>query len=207
MAKGNYSQPNISGSILLGNPSNLHMKMTINVDEIRVASPCNARWNDMDGDERARFCGQCSKNVFNLSAMTRVQIETLVREKEGKFCGRFYRRPDGRMLTADCPSRLRRMRERLAQIGGALCALVLSVVGCSSRRGDETTGQIRVVMGDVAVPPVVCPTNNPPEIMGKIALPTPLPPQNTNSRVLMGEISIAPETNSNAPSKPTEAGK
>ena len=198
MAKGNYSQPNISGSILLGNPSNLHMKMTINVDEIRVASPCNARWNDMDGDERARFCGQCSKNVFNLSAMTRVQIETLVREKEGKFCGRFYRRPDGRMLTADCPSRLRRMRERLAQIGGALCALVLSVVGCSSRRGDETTGQIRVVMGDVAVPPVVCPTNNPPEIMGKIALPTPLPPQNTNSRVLMGEISIAPETNSTA---------
>ena len=198
MAKGNYSQPNISGSILLGNPSNLHMKMTINVDEIRVASPCNARWNDMDGDERARFCGQCSKNVFNLSAMTRVQIETLVREKEGKFCGRFYRRPDGRMLTADCPSRLRRVRERLAQIGGALCALVLSVVGCSSRRGDETTGQIRVVMGDVAVPPVVCPTNNPPEIMGKIALPTPLPPQNTNSRVLMGEISIAPETNSTA---------
>ena len=198
MAKGNYSQPNISGSILLGNPSNLHMKMTINVDEIRVASPCNARWNDMDGDERARFCGQCSKNVFNLSAMTRVQIETLVREKEGKFCGRFYRRPDGRMLTADCPSRLRRMRERLAQLGGALCALVLSVVGCSSRRGDETTGQIRVVMGDVAVPPVVCPTNNPPEIMGKIALPTPLPPQNTNSRVLMGEISIAPETNSTA---------
>ena len=136
MAKGNYSQPNISGSILLGNPSNLHMKMTINVDEIRVASPCNARWNDMDGDERARFCGQCSKNVFNLSAMTRVQIETLVREKEGKFCGRFYRRPDGRMLTADCPSRLRRVRERLAKIGGALCALVLSVVGCSSRRGD-----------------------------------------------------------------------
>ncbi len=198
MAKGNYSQPNISGSILLGNPSNLHMKMTINVDEIRVASPCNARWNDMDGDERARFCGQCSKNVFNLSAMTRVQIETLVREKEGKFCGRFYRRPDGRMLTADCPSRLRRVRERLAKIGGALCALVLSVVGCSSRRGDETTGQIRVVMGDVAVPPVVCPTNNPPEIMGKIALPTPLPPQNTNSRVLMGEISIAPETNSTA---------
>ena len=136
----------------------------------------------MAGDERARFCGHCSKHVANLSAMTRAQIETLVREKEGKFCGRFHRRTDGTMLTADCPSRLRRVRERVAKIGGALCALVLSVVGCSSRRGSETTGQ--VLMGDVAVSPVVCSTNNPPEIAGKIALPAPR--QNTNSRVLMG---------------------
>ena len=171
------------------------MKMTINVDEIRVASPCNARWNDMDGDERARFCRQCSKNVFNLSAMTRAQIATLIREKEGKFCGRFYRRPDGRMLTADCPSRLRRVRERLARIGGALCALLLSVVGCSSRRGEETAGKI--IMGDVALEhPVICPTNNPPVIMGLIALPEPPPPQHTNARVLMGEISIVPDANS-----------
>jgi hypothetical protein len=176
-------------------PSNLRMKMTINVDEIRVASPCNARWNDMAGDERARFCGQCSKHVFNLSAMTRVQIETLVREKEGKFCGRFHRRPDGTMLTADCPSALRRLRERVAKIGGALCALALSAAGCSSRRGDATAGQI--VMGDVAMPPVVCTTNNPPEIMGNIVFHAPPPPQNTNARVLMGEISIAPTNQSN----------
>ncbi|MSU58305.1 MAG: hypothetical protein EXS35_09015 [Pedosphaera sp.] len=152
------------------------MKMTINVDEIRVASPCNARWNDMDGDERARFCRQCAKNVFNLSAMTRAQIETLIREKEGKFCGRFYRRPDGRMLTADCPSRTRRLRERAARIGAALCALVLSVVGCSrptNQHRSERMGQ--VLMGDVAMPPVVCTTNHAPEIMGKIALPPPPP--------------------------------
>ena len=149
------------------------MKMTINVDEIRVASPCNARWNDMNGDERARFCGQCSKHVFNLSAMTRVQIETLVREKEGKFCGRFYRRSDGRMLTADCPSRLRRVRERMVKIGGALCALVLSVVGCSSRQNPTNHGTKmgEMLMGDVASPPIVCATNPTPEIMGKIAMP------------------------------------
>ena len=158
----------------------LRMKMTINVDEIRVASPCNARWNDMNGDERARFCGQCSKHVFNLSAMTRVQIETLVREKEGKFCGRFYRRPDGRMLTADCPSRLRQMRERLARIGGALCALVLSVVGCSSRQNPTHCGPQpeHVLMGDVAVPSIVCTTNQTLEIKGKIAMP---PHENTST--------------------------
>ena len=145
----------------------------------------------MTGDERARFCGQCQKNVYNLSAMTRAQIETLIREKEGKFCGRFYRRADGRILTADCPSRLRRMRERLASVGGALCALLFSLAGCSPRQSSSgsthSTGQ--VLMGDVAMPPSACATNQTPEIMGKIALPVPAA---TNSPVLMGEISVAP---------------
>jgi hypothetical protein len=179
------------------------MKRTINIDDIRVASPCNARWNDMNGDERARLCGQCQKNVFNLSAMTRAQIETLIREKEGKFCGRFYRRPDGRMLTADCPSRMRRARERMARLGGALCALLLSLVGCSPRQagqnGSGTTGQ--VLMGDVAMSPSACTTNPTPEIMGKIALPTTPSPTNTNPRVLMGEIDVTSRTNS-TPSLP-----
>jgi hypothetical protein len=177
------------------------MKMTFNVDEIRVASPCHARWNDMDGDERARFCGQCSKHVFNLSSMTRGQIETLVREKEGKFCGRFHRRADGTMLTADCPSRLRKMRGRLAKLGGALGALVLSVLGCSGRQANPNRGETgQVLMGDVAMPVAVGATNKPPEIMGKIALPEPPQPPNPNARVLMGEVEFIPQTNSVRPS-------
>jgi hypothetical protein len=167
------------------------MKRTINLDKIRVASPCNARWNDMDGDERARFCRQCSKHVFNLSAMTRAQIEDLVREKEGKFCGRFYRRTDGRMLTADCPSRLRRLRQRVAELGGALCALVFSVLGCA-RQTDPPRGEKmgQVLMGDVAVPPTTCTTNSP-EIMGRIAVP---PPRDTNAPALLGEVYIPPQS-------------
>jgi hypothetical protein len=184
------------------------MKMTINVDEIRVASPCHARWNDMAGDERARFCGQCSKHVFNLSALTRAQIETLVREKEGKFCGRFHRRADGTMLTADCPSRLRRVRARLAKLGGALCALMLSLVGCSSRPASSKGGEMgQVFLGDVAVSPVGCATNPPPEIMGLIALPEPLPATNTDSRALMGEIFVPAHSNSSAPIQPDSTGK
>jgi len=177
------------------------MNMTFDVDRIRVASPCNARWNDMDGDERARFCCQCSKHVFNLSAMTRAQIETLVREKEGKFCGRFHRRADGTMLTADCPSRLRRIRARLAKIGGALCALALSLMGCSGRQTGQNGGRTgQVEMGDVIGTPAVGMTNTTPEIMGKIALPNPSTSANANSRALMGEISVAP-TNPIIPEK------
>ena len=39
------------------------------LDNIRVAAPCNADWNDMTGDDRVRHCGSCSKKVYNLSDM------------------------------------------------------------------------------------------------------------------------------------------
>src|SRR5262245_10819613 len=70
---------------------------------VRVASPCTARWADMTGDERARFCAQCQKHVYNLSEMTAEAASSLIREKEGKLCVRFYQRADGTVLTADCP--------------------------------------------------------------------------------------------------------
>lgn len=175
------------------------MKTTFSVDNIQIASPCHARWNDMAGDERARFCRQCSKHVFNLSAMTRVQIETLVREKEGKFCGRLHRRADGTMLTADCPSRLRRFRERMAKVGGALCALMLSLLGCSSRQTNANQPETgKVLMGDAVGTPASCATNNPPVLMGIIA---PLEPTPTNAPAKLGEIHVEPAAPSKKPSK------
>ncbi len=35
------------------------------LENVRIASPCSASWDDMVGDERVRFCGQCTKNVYN----------------------------------------------------------------------------------------------------------------------------------------------
>ena len=43
------------------------------LEDVRVASPCNASWDAMKGDDRVRFCGECQKNVYNLSAMTRLR--------------------------------------------------------------------------------------------------------------------------------------
>ena len=43
----------------------------IPLEQIRVASPCHANWDEMTGTDQARFCGQCRKNVYNLSEMTR----------------------------------------------------------------------------------------------------------------------------------------
>lgn len=82
--------------------------------EIRVASPCSASWDAMDGDDRARFCVHCTKNVYDLSAMSRAEAEALVRGKEGRLCVRFYRRADGTVLTDNCPVGLRTHQVRSA---------------------------------------------------------------------------------------------
>jgi len=37
------------------------------LDHVRIAAPCPADWDRMLGNDRVRFCGQCSLNVYNLS--------------------------------------------------------------------------------------------------------------------------------------------
>jgi hypothetical protein len=89
---------------------------------VTVASPCSARWDEMSGDERSRFCSECRLHVYNLSAMTSQQAAALIREKEGNLCVRFYRRADGTLLTSDCPVGLRQRLRRQVRRAGAIVA-------------------------------------------------------------------------------------
>lgn len=89
-----------------------------------IASPCSESWEGMSGDDRARFCAKCGKSVFNLSAMARDEAERFLVENTGA-CLRLYRRPDGTVLTSDCPVGSRQKR-RLAILRGA-AAVALSV--------------------------------------------------------------------------------
>jgi hypothetical protein len=74
----------------------------VKLEDIRVATPCRADWNEMLGDDRVRFCTKCSKQVFNLSELTRAEAEALIAERHGGLCGRYYQRADGTILLADC---------------------------------------------------------------------------------------------------------
>ncbi len=76
----------------------------IRLAKLRVASPCQERWADMIGDDRVRVCDRCDRPVFDLSAMTRAQAEAVLGTHGIKPCVRFYRRADGTVKTADCPS-------------------------------------------------------------------------------------------------------
>jgi hypothetical protein len=95
---------------------------------VRVASPCKADWDQMIGSDRVRFCGQCSLNVYNLSAMTRDQAEHLIAANEGRLCVRFYRRNDGSIITRDCPVGLRAVRARVSYWTRASTAALLTFV-------------------------------------------------------------------------------
>jgi hypothetical protein len=194
------------------------------LENIRIATPCKADWDEMNGDARVRFCGKCEKNVYNLSAMTREEGEALVREKEGRLCVRLYQRADGTVITNDCPVGVRRARLRArvwASVSGAAAsmALVLGLFGGRARAdltvdGKKHTGDkkpvvtepVRVMGGAVAV-------EHPkpePVLMGKIAMP-PQPkkqpveqpkgnqPKMGEPMPIMGDIAEAP-----APAKSTK---
>ena len=36
------------------------------LDKIKIASPCSADWEQMEGTDHVRFCAECKKNVFDL---------------------------------------------------------------------------------------------------------------------------------------------
>jgi hypothetical protein len=107
---------------------------------LRTASPCPAKWEDMTGDTRVRFCAQCRKNVYDLTTMTDTEVVTLIEQKEGNLCARFYERTDGRLLSGDCPVGAMHVARRLKGLAAAAVALFIvsfSVYASASRTDDR----------------------------------------------------------------------
>jgi hypothetical protein len=95
------------------------------LERVSIASPCSANWDSMTGDDRARFCGQCEKHVYDISSMGAEEAEAFLRGAGGEACLRIYRRADGRVLTSDCSIGVRRRKRRRAVaslVGGSLLA-------------------------------------------------------------------------------------
>jgi len=69
------------------------MKKSGFIDSVRVQSPCSEDWNEMTGNDQVRFCSHCSKNVNNLSTMTRKEARKLVLASGGKLCVRYVQNP------------------------------------------------------------------------------------------------------------------
>ena len=84
------------------------------LENIRIASPCSTSWDEMYGDDRKRFCGDCELNVYNLSGMTRDEAEALVTNADGRLCVRYYQRADGSIITQDCPIGWAKLKHRTA---------------------------------------------------------------------------------------------
>ena len=139
------------------------------LDQVQVAAPCPASWDEMKGDDRVRHCSQCRHNVYDLSAMTEVEAETLLANRQGRLCVRFYRRQDGKIMTADCAKGVRALRKRAAKRLALAASLVLTAFGCGEQGDkvkraygldvfdDERSVTVGVMAVPVRTPPPVAP--------------------------------------------------
>jgi hypothetical protein len=105
------------------------------LDSIAIPVACPVPWDAMRGDARTRFCEKCSQNVHDVSELSRAEAVQLVTSGEKVPCVRLYRRPDGRVMTADCVTRRERVWKwlhRRSSWAAAIFALVF-FLGCYSK--------------------------------------------------------------------------
>lgn len=106
------------------------------LEQVTIKTPCRESWDAMTGDDRTRFCARCSKNVYDLSAMTQDEAEAFLATHldDEDACVRLYRRPDGRVLTSECVqgTRGRHARKVAAGIAAGLCAVASATVALAN---------------------------------------------------------------------------
>lgn len=141
------------------------------LEDIRIASPCSANWDDMYGNDRMRFCGDCRLNVYNLSGMSREEAEDLVANAESRLCVRYYRRHDGTIITENCPVGWARVKARAKVYVTAAFSLVLAMLG-GLFAVSLLTKRAVPVMGDIVARPTPTPTPEVRMTMGAVALNT-----------------------------------
>jgi hypothetical protein len=148
------------------------------LNNIRIASPCSADWNEMYGDNRKRFCGDCKLNVFNLSGMTRDEAEALIMNAEGRLCVRFYKRADGTIITKECPVGWERIKQRTKLLATGVMSLMMAM------------------LSGVFLVSLFSPQKH---IVGVLKMPIATPTPNS---VMMGNFAIPKNTNTKPAEKP-----
>jgi hypothetical protein len=112
--------------------------------DLRIASPCFAKWDEMQGDDRSRYCSHCNLTVYNFSAMTSAEVEELISAKAGRICARLYRRSDGTILTQDCPVGFRAKVRRVSRVAGAALSGAMSVLAAAQETPNKSTHSVQL---------------------------------------------------------------
>lgn len=160
------------------------------LNRIEVASPCHESWDEMTGDQRERHCDKCEQTVYDLSGMTRDEAKALVSKTEvgEQVCVRFRRRADGTVLTADCPTQVRKTRSRWTQVRSVAAGL-FALAGGLAAGCTESDAAVTRTMGKPVSPNTLttpcCDGSGPccsgPEVMGEAMVP------------MMGAPQVAPD--------------
>jgi hypothetical protein len=94
------------------------------LDDLPDATPCNLRWEEMNGDGDARVCPHCEASVFNVVALGPERAAALL---VGQNAQKFHRRDDGTLLAGNCPRAVPAWKV-YAGVAAALTMTVVAVV-------------------------------------------------------------------------------
>ena len=139
-----------------------------------IAEPCHEDWDAMDPRERGRFCQRCSKDVYDLSAMTEDEAQAFLRERAGTRVCVNYRHDDGGRIQF-------RPRTAAALAATAIAATAIAACAPHERPVERTpvASPVSIVEppqalgGAVVVPEIVPEPPAPTMVRGEIAPPDP----------------------------------
>lgn len=144
------------------------MRAPISLEQIKIESPCEMPWEQMQGDDQQRFCEKCNLQVTNLSAMTSDAAEKLVGERIDRICVAYVPTAQGTPITLDYEKRKRRFTWKLA--------LFLGIFGAGA------TAWAQAVLFRTKPVPIV-----PPTLRGKVMVPGGIGPPMPKRTVIGGQ--------------------
>lgn len=123
------------------------MKKRDLLDRVRVASPCEADWDQMTGNRQVRFCEHCVKQVHDLSSMTRADALALVERSNGRLCVRYVKRPDGTLRFSQTPH-LVSLTRRAPKLAAGVFGVALGLSSVSSPAAPKPARETVVMASD-----------------------------------------------------------
>jgi hypothetical protein len=100
--------------------------------KVEIKTPCTVAWDQWTEGERVRFCDECKMNVHNLSAMSDKEVKELFANKNERVCVFMKQRPDGSVVTDNCPVALRAARNRIKTFVASFLLIAAWALGRSA---------------------------------------------------------------------------
>ena len=69
--------------------------------DLQIPEPCDASWEQMRGDQKSRFCSHCTKDVHNLSMLSKDEAAKLLEETGRNLCVQYVHNNEGQIMFRD----------------------------------------------------------------------------------------------------------
>lgn len=86
------------------------------ITAFRKAASCPAKWDEMTGTQRVRYCEMCKLQVYDFDCMSNEEAKEFIAQRENKPDATLFRRQDGKYLSANCPVGVKRKTFMVATV-------------------------------------------------------------------------------------------